>query len=422
MLKLLLSGVNVLFLNFYKQFINLSKKFFKFLLKKLLVIPFFVVSGIMFISVDDLYFGWLRSSRIGHFTADIDCALSELARNNQTGRKQRIILIMDSYICNTFVMELISRIAIPDIRLILKSGRLWLLYLEYLKNSHLFGYLFMQTVGLSSRYESILKAPPLFKIAKVERDLIYEWLEERYKLNLNNPFIFLHNRDSAYLPNLTYHSPRDFSPEIFIPVIDKFQVQYNFFRGGVLAKDPLPQRLNCVDLPFINHSDKLNVLTQEISLFYFGSDSGIHSLSTVFRKPVGIINFAPASYDFIRRANHLTLGFIPKLMINKKTNEPVGLIEMYENNWINLWSTEQFCEANLEVRENSQDEVTNFFEESLRIYNSDLTKEDIATPEQEEFWKIVTHYQPDSFGKKLILDNCFISPSFLRKNSYLFTR
>lgn len=407
---------------FCKQFANRSKFFIKFLLKKILVIPFFLVAGVMFISVADLHFGWLRSSRIGHFTADIDCALSEFARNNQNGRKQRIILITDSYICNTFVLELISRIAIPDTRLIIKSGRLWRLYLEYLKNSHLFGYLHIQTVGLSSKYESIFNVSPLFKITKVERDLIYEWLEERHKLNLSNPFIFLHNRDSAYLPNLNYHSPRDFSPEIFIPIIDKFQGQYNFFRGGVLAKDPLPQRLNCVDLPFINHSDKLNVLTQEISLFYFGSDSGIHSLSTVFRKPVGIINFAPASYDFIRRANHLTLGFIPKLMINKKTNEPVGLIEMYENNWINLWTAKQFCEANLEVIENSQDEVTNYFEESLRIYNSDLKREDIATPEQEEFWKIVTHYQPDSFGKKLILDNCFISPSFLRKNSYLFTR
>jgi len=406
----------------YKKLTNSLKFFFISLFRKILAVPFFVVTLFIHILITDVYFGWLRSSRLGHFTADIDAALSELAKNIQNGRKQRIILIPDSYVCNTFVLELIRRIVIPDIRLIIKSGGLWRLYLQYLKKSHLFGHLYIQTVELSSKFENILNAPALFKITNTERNLIYDWLTERFNLNLNNPFIFLHNRDNAYLPNLSYHSYRDFSPKIFIPVIDKFQKQYNFFRGGVLAKESLPHRLNCIDLPFINHSDKLNVLAQEISLFYFGSDSGIHSLSTVFRKPVGIINFAPASYDYIRRANHLALGFIPKIMINKRTNEPVGLIEMYENNWINLWTAEQFCEFNLEVRENSQDEVINYFEESLKIYNSDLTREDIATPEQEEFWKIVTHYQPDSYGKKLILDNCFISPSFLRKNSYLFTR
>ena len=408
------------FVNSYKQINRTFVKYFHFLVKKILEIPFFCLTTVMNLRNNNVYFGWLRSSRIGHFTADIDCALNQLSRNISNGRKIRIVLIADSHICNTFVMELVRRITIPHLSLLIKSGKIWRLYLDFLKNSRLFSHRYIQTVDLLSKYQSILNAPPLFKVTKAERDLLQEWLGKNYNLNLNNPFIFLHNRDSAYLPSLKYHSVRDFSPEVFAPIIDKFQNHYNFFRGGKLAHERIQAKSNCVDLPFINHSDEINVLAQENSIFYFGSDSGIHCLSTVFRKPVGIINFAPTSYDYIRRKNHLTLGFIPKLIINKKTNQPVGLIEMYENNWINFWRAEDFCEANLEVKENSQDEVLNFFEESLNIYNGNSTRAEIITAEQEEFWKIVTHYEPDSFGKKLVLDNCFISPSFLRKNTYLF--
>ncbi len=410
------------FLKNYKHTNLLFNKIFGFLVKKILIAPFFCVTAIIIFRDNDLYFGWMRSSRIGHFTADIDCAINQLSRNITNGKKLRLLLITDNYVCNTFVMELVKRITIPNFCLVIRSGIIWRLYLDFLKNSRVFNHRYIQTVGLASKYQTILTAPPLLKVTKVERDLLHEWLGNNYDLNFNNAFIFLHNRDDAYLPSLKYHSVRDFSPEVFVPIIDKYQDQYNFFRGGKLAHVRLPEKSNCVDLPFINHSDKINVLTQEHSLFYFGSDSGIHSLSTAFRKPVAIINFVPSSYDFIRRANHLSLGFIPKLMINKKTHEPVGLVEMYENNWVNFWSAEQFWEANLEVRENSQDEVANFFEESLKMFKGDLIRADIATPEQEEFWKIVTHYQPDSFGKKLILDNCFISPSFLRKNTYLITR
>lgn len=409
------------FSNKYRIINWASKKYFIILVKKILKIPFFCITLLIKITYKDIYFGRLRSSRIGHFTADIDCALKDLSRNISNNRKTRIVLIADSLICNTFVLELIKRIALPNLSLVIRSGKVWRLYLDFLKNSRLFSDLYVETVGLSSKYESILNTPPLFQVTKDERDLLQKWLIMNYNLNLNKPFIFLHNRDNAYLPSLNYHSVRDFSPEVFTCIIDEFANHYNFFRGGKLAIERIQANSSCVDLPFIDHGDQINVLAQEHSQFYFGSDSGIHSLSTVFRKPVGIINFAPTSYDHIRRANHLALGFIPKLIFNKKTDRPVGLIEMYENNWVNFWRAEDFYQANLEVKENSKDEVLQFFKESLVMFNSNLSKEGIITAEQEEFWRIVTHYQPDSLGKKLILDNCFISPSFLRKNTFLFT-
>ena len=403
-------------------FINRKlKKYLFFLVKKNFKILFFCLTPLINLRNKDLYFGWLRSSRIGHFTADTDCALHQLSRNIINDRKIRIVLITDSFICNTFILELTRRIAIPNLSLVIKSGKIWRLYLDFLKNSRFFNHLYVDTAGLLSEYESIINAPPIFQVTKAERDSLRKWLIKNCNLNLNNPFIFLHNRDNAYLPSLKYHSVRDFSPEVFAPIIDKFKGHYNFFRGGKLANERIRENTGCLDLPFINQSDEINVLVQDLSLFYFGSDSGIHCLSTVFRKPVGIINFAPTSYDYIRRKNHLVLGFIPKILINKKTNQPVGLIEMYENNWVNFWTAGEFYNANLEVRENSKDEVLNYFEESLNMYHGNFTKSEINTAEQEEFWKIVTHYQPDSFGKKLILDNCFISPSFLRKNTFLFT-
>ena len=370
----------------------------------------------------NIRFGWLRTSRIGHCTADFDAAIQKLSNELKIDKKLDLWLFVDKNICNSYILILIQRIKLKNIRLKFLSTHISQEYLKYLKKSYLFNQLYVQTVGMSFYYENILESPAIFKSNNDEQKLINNWISKFISADYDKPFVFLHNRDSAYLPKLNYHKCRDFSVEVFNSIIESYAGELNFFRGGKKSLEAISKKFyNCIDLPFTDHDDIVDILAHEKSLFYFGSDSGIHSVSTVFRKPVGIINFTPCNYDFIRRANHLKLGFIPKKMINKRTRQPIGLVEMYENNWIDFWSSEQFDSAGIMLIDNSPEEVSTFFDEALGIFKSNFEKESVLTSEQEEFWRIVTFYKPDSLGAKLVLDNCFISPAFLKENLYLFS-
>ena len=397
--------------------------FTKKIIRYILLIPFFFIFSLYIKTLKrNVRFGWLRTSRIGHCTADIDAAIQKLSHELQSNEKLDLWFFVERDICNSYILVLIKRMRIKNIRMKFLKSFVAQEYLKFLKKSRLFNHLYVQTVGLSFYYENILETPAIFKSNIGEQKLINNWISKFISIDSDKPFVFLHNRDSAYLPELNYHGCRDFSAGVFNSIIESYAGELNFFRGGKKSLDAMSKNsYNCIDLPFTAHDDVVDILAHEKSLFYFGSDSGIHSVSTVFRKPVGIINFAPCNYDFIRRANHLKLGFIPKKMINKRTSQPIGLIEMYENNWIDFWSNEQFESAGIMLIDNSSEEVSTFFDEALGIFKSNFDKENILTSEQEEFWRIVTFYQPDSFGAKVVLDNCFISPTFLKRNSYLFS-
>jgi putative glycosyltransferase (TIGR04372 family) len=253
-----------------------------------------------------------------------------------------------------------------------------------------------------------------------ERPRALTWLKSQTNINPSNPFIFIHNRDDAFLPKLGHHSYRDFAPDVFNLIIEKYCSKYNFIRGGRVAVKPISSRQKgCIDLPFIPHSDIMDILSHECSQFFFGSDSGISCVSAMFRKPIAGICYPPTSYGFLRTVNLYSLGLIPKRIQHEGTNETIGLIEMYERKWINFWETRQFNEAKIQVVDNSEEEVFEFFTEVLNMYYKDCDKLPIQTPEQEEFWRIVTHYEPHSRGEKLILDNCFIGAGFLKRNAYL---
>ena len=123
-------------------------------------------------------------------------------------------------------------------------------------------------------------------------------------------------------------------------------------------------------------------------------------------------------YGHLRKANFLKLGFIPKKMFDETTQKYIGLKEMYEKKIVNFTEAEQFEKAKISLINNSKTEVLNYFEEVLEIYNSGFKNNLIYSAEQEEFWKIVTFYEPETKGNSLILENCFIGRDFLRKNLF----
>lgn len=365
--------------------------------------------------------GILRTSRIGHLVGDVDLALTPLMFASSGGSKLKIYFVTENIICNSYALQLIQRIKSKKFDLEIKTSFFLREYCYYVQENSTFNRQFFETRWLGKETSKVIQQPSIFQVTNEERKVFDSWVNNNDFIDSSKPFIYLHNRDSSYLPQLFYHSYRDFSPKVFETIIESYKENYNFFRGGKKAFEPLDSNLktNLIDLPFMQHSDLIDFLAQDKSVFYFGSESGINSISTIFRKPLAIVNHLSTNYNHIRRLNHLELGFIPKKIFSRNSNRFVGLIEMYENNWRDFWSTRHYEDAGLELKENTEEEILNFFNESLNLFEEKTQKDQVLTPEQEEFWKIITFYEPDSFGEKLILDNCFIGTSYLKNNLYL---
>jgi len=368
----------------------------------------------------NLKIGQVRTSRIGHMLGDCDLALTPLVFNNKK-QKIKILLATEKHICNYYALQLIQEIKSQHFILEIKSNLFVREYYYFVRKFTKFRRQLFETRWLGSQTSNVINYPSIYVPTNQDRNEMKSWLYDKIGDRSNKPFVFLHNRDSAYLPSLSYHDYRNFSVDVFKPIIEKYRGQFNFFRGGKIANEPLGREFDdcLIDLPFSEPTDLVDILAQDRSEFYFGSDSGISSVSTVLRKPVATINHVSNCYEHIRRLNHLEFGFIPKKILNKRTGNLVGLVEMFENNWINFWDSNKFEESDLELIDNSSEDVADFFDEVLNFYKNNNKFEFILSGEQEEFWKIVTYYLPESFEEKLILDNCYISPSYLKKNMYL---
>lgn len=323
-------------------------------------------------------------------------------------------------ICNNYILNLLK--SIKNVNIKIYNSEFIRLISKIVNKNKIFKNQKINLDNCIDYYKIFIKSaeivnPSLNDLVEVEK-----WLKNQPLENPNNPYVYLHNRDSKFLPGPQwhYHSYRDFSPKCFLPITKKYRKKLNFIRGGSVGEEVFPgTNQNVIDLPFTLHNDKINILLQKIAWFYFGSDSGCNCVAYAFRKPIAGINFPSTAFGEMRRANFFKYGFIPKKLKDKKTNSFIGLKEMYERKIINIWYAEHFEKMHLHNEENSPEEVLEFFEECLTKAQKQEPETRKISPEQEEFWKIVTFYEPESKSERLILENCFIGQSFLEKNKYL---
>jgi len=387
---------------------------------KTFLTPIFLIFAIIVVRIfKNVRFGYNQVTRLGHFSNDLDIALVKLLKENRK-RKTRLMIVTDGAVCNKYLRDLYLRVNTPNLKINFKTGAIYRLFFFYIQEHPRFKSLVIKTNNLCEENYELEGFDTLLHPTEEEVKLFEFWRQSHKGIRTDNPFIILHNRDSAWVPDLEYHDYRDFNPSVFVPIIKKYRNEYNFFRVGKVARTRLCNDYdNVIDMPFENCSEINDVLAHRHSLFFFGSDSGALNLSTSFRKPIAGICYPPTNYGAFRRINSYKLGFIPKKLVHRHSGKPVGLVEMYENKWINFLSSSQYNDAGLDLLVNTNQEISEFFDESLRIFKfSDCSF--AQTPEQKEFWSIVEFYESDSGSSKKSVNSCFIGASYLRGNSYLF--
>ena len=246
------------------------------------------------------------------------------------------------------------------------------------------------------------------------------------KLNIHKDFVGLHARNNLYVNEVApedknYHEFRNFEFEDFKLGIDYLENKKNTIikLGKTYPNEDLSfTKTNIITSRDYNYNDEIDYLINMYSKFNVIGNSGVVGISTMIRKRVLYVNFIPLSLDNLSYCSPGSV-ILPKKIFNKNSDK---YIKFNDNE--NLSDTihlthSPYDEKNLEVVNNSAQEILNAIQEMDNIIDNKSYSYINDCEYQEEFWK--------SFGKQNVektnyLKNTLkltISPKFLNENSNL---
>jgi len=200
-------------------------------------------------------------------------------------------------------------------------------------------------------------------------------LLEKLGIPEGNNWVCLANRDAAYLkkgfPKKDYsrHDYRDF------PIGDmKLAAKYFSSKGLYVVRmgAAVEEGLDVDDPKIIDYATSdlrsgfLDVYLMANCSLFFGSNSGIISVSTLFRKPVSIVNVAPLEHMWRHK---YILPLIFKRYYDPNSGKFLSIDEIYSRNLHCLSRTEDYRANNITVVNNSSQEILDLARESyLRVF------------------------------------------------------
>ena len=336
----------------------------------------------------------LNAGRIGHFAlyTELYCCERD-AKINLPKQRYKDLFYLSKVSSNRALEKMWSR----SITILPR----WLL-----KPIHMIGNFFYSTLGKKNIHE--INSP-----ANEDRD-IHNLLEkfsshirfteeeenngknflEKLGLPPNAKFVCLIVRDAGYLkrhektPNderWSYHNYRDGDIEKYVVAAEELASRgYYVFRMGINVLKPL-KSANPKVIDYANigiRSDFIDVYLGAKCSFCVSTACGFDAVPAIFRRPIAFIA-APIGSFFTSNKNFLLLT---KHHINKLTKKELSISEIFLSNVSMAWSAEVFKDNNIELRENTPDEIRDLvIEMDERISgNWRITDEDSSL--QNFFW------------------------------------
>lgn len=405
-------------------------KLLKFCTRKILkYFLFFLAYPIVFFIEKIKKFKFIKlweidNSRIGSTTYLVEGYLA--AKNFSDELKNcKIVPFSSFFVCNYQIKKMINRILpLSNFFFILIFLKKALLFWN--KNDHVLDTSkFSLEVLLTDRNFNYNK-PNLFFTEKEKmkgKDLI-----KKFGLKDGDKWICIHNRDSEYLKKTqhirdwSYHDYRDFSINSLKSASEFFADRgYYVFRMGRYQKEKFNSE-NSKIIDYANsklQSDFLDIYLLANSNFYFGSDSGIKSITLTFMRPCYGINWMPTLlYSdpglFINSNNHLHPWlFIFKRFKCVKTGKKLPLKEILNNEFAFSANSKTFKKNDLCLINNSSEEIKSLAIEVTKEINGERIESTEDIKIQNEFWKLYFKYAGIEKIKNIVPR---ISPTFLRQN------
>ena len=364
----------------------------------------------------------LESNRIGHLAKDTELySCRRAAKINQPSQKYIDIFFLQKSVCNKQLEKMLRRslIILPRFLLLpffntnrfIKGGNDHEIDLDKDEDRDVHNIFHKLKPQISFSEEEELKGKLLLK---------------KYGIPENSKFVCLAVRDSAYLDrkkeynqrDYNYHSYRDGDIDKYILAAEELANRgYYVFRMGKLVNKPLISK-NIKIIDYANskmRSDFMDIYLGAKCTFCISTWLGFDSIPFVFRKPIAFI-FLPFGHLIAENEKDL---LITKHHFNRKTGKRLTISEIFNSNVALSFSSEIFKKNNIELEENSPEEIKDFVIEMEERLSGKWkeTQEDFIL--QKDFWDIFTKNLKKLNLKKPIYNikiKAKFGAVFLRKN------
>jgi putative glycosyltransferase (TIGR04372 family) len=112
--------------------------------------------------------------------------------------------------------------------------------------------------------------------------------------------------------------------------------------------------------------------------FCVSTSTGVDGVAALFRVPIGLTNIVNLSSV---STGELVKLYMPKKLLDLKTNNFLTLNDLYKRNLHKVSQSQVFESSNIQLIENSSDELLNFIKELTSLLNQDNTRKTSESPE-----------------------------------------
>ena len=384
----------------------------------LLVLFLFIIKKIVLIR-----FGEIETRAIGHYSCCIETYLCERdLKIHKNPNRVYDIWFKNKTVANKLLLDKWKR----HLNIYSHKFRFIWVYL----NDHKFGKQFLvpyrhwrnysdkgPNVGSQLRdVNGVLKnTTPHIKFSSKE-------IEESEKFFIDNKIskklILFFARDSNYYKNFRTNSfeadIRNSSIESQKLAIDEMCKESFCVRVGSNPKNELKiDNKNFIDYSFSKYRSELNDLyLMSKCHFLVTTGSGIEQLALLFRKPIVLVNSTESEYRFNPLFNSSYKLYIPKKIFSKNLGRILTFSEIFKIGAHNLSTTSDYKRRNLELIENTPEEIQDVVIEM----NERMNKNWVENKEDEELQK---RYWDINYFKGMPKFECRIGSKYLKENVHL---
>ncbi len=331
------------------------------------------------------------TQHIGHLAGEIDCFLKKLHLGEINGVKNHyFVLAPGSKIANDCLLdywrEHISVISSPRVCKLLELMTSGPLLMRHSVETYLVA------VARAAEYFSVEarwgNRPPLLKLRSDHQER-----GEHFLTLIGIPkdawFVCVHGRDGSHSLSNESHSYRNTTMELMVPAMQEIVARGGWcIRMGDKSTKPLAPMVGVID--YAHHSGRsaeLDVYLCASCKFFLGNTSGLFLLSSIFGVPSALTNQVPfAALGF--RSGDLS---IPKKIRLSGHSGFLTSAEILASPIANFRTSRLYAQANLELVENSADEIRELVLEMFEILEGCNQEIPLAELCRAQFMKNLKH-------------------------------
>lgn len=249
-------------------------------------------------------------------------------------------------------------------------------------------------------------------------------------IGLDQPFVCLNVRDSAYLAQTaseswsnsrdwSYHNYRNSNIETYLKTAETLaEAGYAVFRMGAIVENKL-KTLHPRVFDYATNgmrTEFLDIFLGSKCAFTITTGSGWCSIPDLFRKPVLTVNKLPI-YAGTLALNHI---IYPKILLDQSTHEELTLKEIISRRIVDGVATKTYLDANAQIKDLSSDELAEVATEMVARVEGTFVETDQQKQMQDRLNQILSTHpnlQPTPHYNPVIANfaSCFLSryPNFL---------